>query len=1175
MKLTTTIKLLRMLPSILFLWFMFPISVSADAGKLDIRHAQDQPLADVLEELGEKYQVFFSYNADLLTSVTVDFTYKEGESLNLVMDRLLGTTNFAYETYGEKYFVVFEKTKDGIRDVKKLKRNVKRIQQLESRGNLNISPQNVGTISKLKRTAAYITAKTLEQSLSGTVVDTEGLPLPGATVRAKGTNKGTLTNDKGNFTLTVSDEVTTLIISYIGFATQEVGIGGRSVIDVVMAESAATLGEVVVTALGIERDRKTLGYATSKVNPNEFNVNRTPNFMDALQGKVAGVNITSLGSGPQGSSKIRIRGVSSFGNNNSPLIVINGIPVDNTSFGVSGDVSEVGSNRRSDSGDGLSSINPDDVESMTILKGAAAAALYGARAKDGVIMITTKNGTNSDGVEVTYNSNFTYGTPLDFTDYQYEYGQGEGGVRPNAPGPTSGVWSFGEPVGGTQILFDGIQAPYTPTPGKIRDYYRNSTTFMNTLTVATGGENGGISFSAANMDATAILPGSDFNRKTINVGFTQKIKKFTVSGNLNYSNESRTNPPNIAEQDYSPVVIYTLSSTMPMDLLEENCCDANGDEISYSRFTNRTNPYFALKRFENNLRDRIFGNITAKYDFTDWLFAQVRIGQDYYSRNVDYNLPTGSRRQSSPPPGFVNGQYVQDQRRLREVNADFLISANKTFGDFGILINAGGNQMYRRSDVNTILGRNFFTRDLYTIGNASTVTPNYSLSERKVNSLYASTEFSYKGYVFINATARNDWFSTLSPENRSILYPSVTGSFIFSQAFKNMPDWLSFGKIRVSYAQAGSDTDVSPYSNNLFYGVNPLQLSNQPIGNISGSTVPNPNLRPMKVSEREIGLELTLFNNLRFEVSYYDKLSSDQILSAQTSDASGYTSRLINVGESENKGVELFLSVSPVKNDKFLWNTSANVSYNTSKVLSLGDDVDDTFITVGNAEFHGELRQVVGQPMAQLYGWGYLRDAQGRQVFDSNNGLPLRSTEQLAFGTALPIWVGGFTNSFAFKGFTASFLIDFKLGHKMISGTHTNAYRHGLDKATLVGRDVGYVIGEGVNLDGSPNTVQAPIQPFYQTIRSGRMSEQSVFNAGSWQLRQVAIGYDFTRYLGAVDFIKTLKLDIVANNVAVLKKWVPHIHPDQNGIFGDTRVGLEATGLPITRDIGFNLNVKF
>ncbi|WP_211372128.1 SusC/RagA family TonB-linked outer membrane protein [Flagellimonas olearia] len=1013
-------------------------------------------------------------------------------------------------------------------------------------------------------------------TVSGTINDVNGAPLPGTSILVKNTTIGVTSDFDGNYSIEVPEQNAVLVFSYIGFVTKEVLVDGRSTINVVLEENAQALGEVVVTALGIERDKKSLGYATSKVDSEDFTVNRTPNFMDALGGKVAGVNISSLGTGPQGSSKIRIRGVSSFGNSNSPLIVVNGVPISNISYGVDTDNGEVGSNRNSDGGDGLSSINPDDIENMTILKGAAASALYGSRAKDGVIMITTKSGQNVDGgVEVTWNSIYTNGTPLDFTDYQYEYGQGEGGQRPNSPFPTSGVWSFGEKVGGTQILFDGLEVPYEPQRNKIKDYYRNSSSLTNTISVASGGQNGGFNFSASNMDAQAILPGSEYNRRTVNIGFTQRLKKFTVSGNMNYSNEIRTNPPNVAEQDYSPVVIYTISSTMPLDLLKEYSSDENGDEVSWSRFTNRTNPYFALKRFENNKRDRVYGNVTTKFDITDWLFVQGRIGQDYYIRDVEYNLPTGSRRQAAPPPGFFNGEYVQDQRRFRELNADFLVNASKSFGKFGTSLNLGGNHMYTQSDVNTILGQNFYTRDLYTIGNASTVSPNYRLTKRKVNSLYGSAELSYGGFLYLNGTLRNDWFSTLSPDNRSILYPSITGSFVFTQALKGLPEWLSFGKIRLAYAQVGSDTDVAPYSNNLFYTVNPLQLSNLPLGSINTNTVPNPNLKPMSVTEKEFGLELILFNNLRLEGSYYHKLSSDQILSAQTSIASGYSTRLINVGESENKGVEMLASADVIKTANFTWNSSVNASYNTSEVLSLGDSVDDNYITVGNSQFHGELRQVVGRPMSQLYGYGWLRDDQGNIVIDPNTGLRLRSEEQLEFGSALPTWFGGFTNSFKYKNLTLSFLIDFKLGHKMISGTHMNAYRHGLDKATLVGRDQGFVIGEGVNPDGSVNTTPAEIQPYYEVVRSYRASEQSVFNAGSWQLRQVSVGYDLSSYVERVKFIKGLKLFLTANNVAVLKKWVPHIHPDQNGSIGDNFAGLEATGLPVTRDIGFNVNMKF
>ncbi|WP_373496632.1 TonB-dependent receptor plug domain-containing protein, partial [Aquiflexum sp.] len=573
-----------------------------------------------------------------------------------------------------------------------------------------------------------------------------------------------------------------LVFSFIGFRNQRVVIGAQSVINITMEEDIAGLDEVVVTALGIKREAKSLGYATSSVSQDEMTINRTPNFMNALQGKMAGVNITSLGSGPSGTSKIRIRGQSSFGGNNSPLIVVDGVPIDNTNFGARGDFSERGSNRTSDSGDGLNSINPDNIESMTVLKGGAASALYGSRAKDGVIMITTKNRGTGRGVSLEINSNFTHDTPMDFRDYQFEYGQGENGLRPTSPFPTSGVWSFGEKFepGMTHILFDGLEVPYEPQRNQFKEFYRNGYTWTNSVSLASSGENGGFNLMISNMDNDLIMPNSDYNRKTVNFGFTQTVaNKLTISGNINYSKEQRRNPPNLAEQDYSPVIIYTLANSMPMDVLRDNAEDADGNENVWSRFTNRTNPYFALKRFDNIDRDRVFGNITAKYDLTDWLFVQGRVGQDFFAREQDYNLPHGTQRQVPAPPGFVNGQYIQDATNVREVNADFLVSANKTFGNFGFLVNAGGNQMYRRFSRHNVFVQDFFSRDLYTIGNSRLRDPIYQFSERQVNSLYGSAEISYKEFLYVNGTVRNDWFSTLSPANRSILYPSITGSFVF------------------------------------------------------------------------------------------------------------------------------------------------------------------------------------------------------------------------------------------------------------------------------------------------------------------------------------------------------------------------------------------------------------
>ena len=1030
--------------------------------------------------------------------------------------------------------------------------------------------------------------------ITGLVTSDEGQGMPGVNILVKGSATGTITDADGKYSIN-ADANATLLFSFIGFVSQEVPVGNRSVINVTLKADVKQLGEVVVTALGIKKEAKKLGYATATVAPEQITVNRTPNFMNALQGKMAGVNITSLGTGPAGTSKIRIRGQSSFGGTNTPLIVINGIPVNNSSFGANpGNAGSDGSiaNRsynNSDGGDGLTSLNPDDIESMTVLKGGPAAALYGARAKDGVIMVTTRTKGTQQGIGVEYNTNYTVDTPLDFTDWQYEYGQGERdpngfGVRPTAANPTSGVWSFGERFepGMTQVLFDGVEVPYEPQRNHVREFYRNGNTWTNTVTVSAGGSTGGFSLSLANMDNKSVVPNSNFNRKTVNLGFTQNIvKKLTVSGNINYSNEYNRNPPQIANQDLaSSTVIYTLANSMPLSLLNEKRYDANGNEFVYSRFRNRTNPFISVyDQFENIRRDRVFGNLTARYNFTDWLYLQGRVGQDYFSRDQDYNWPTGAAALAAPPAGFVNGEYTQENRGFREINMDFLLGASRSFGRFGIDATVGGNQMYTRSDLNSVYVRDFIVPRLYTVMNGRVKEPIYGLSESKINSLYGSAEFSYNDLLFVNVTGRNDWFSVLSAGNRSILYPSVTASFVFTQAIPTLPNWLTFGKLRAGYAEVGSENGLQPYANALYYGVSNNFFPTpggqlQPTGFINTGTVPNPGLQPMRVSETEVGLELKLFDNrIGIDVAYYDKLTRDQIVRTQISDASGYLDKFVNVGESKNSGLEMLLNLVPVRTTAFQWDLSANASYNTSRVLVLGES-GQQMITVGNGLFGGELRQQVGRPLGQLYGFGYLRDEQGNRVFGAT-GLPLRTPNQINFGSALPVWVGGITNGFSYRGINLSFLVDFKLGHKMISATNFNAWRHGLHKGTLPGRAEGYVIGEGVNQQGEVNQARAVVQTYYEAVRSLNMVEEFVYNAGFWKLRQVTLGYDFSKLLPQKFFLKGLRVNAVANNVAILKKWVPNIDPESFGFSSDNLNGLEATGIPTSRSIGFNLNVKF
>jgi TonB-linked SusC/RagA family outer membrane protein len=866
-----------------------------------------------------------------------------------------------------------------------------------------------------------LSAAIYAQKISGKVSSAkDGTILPGVSVQVKGTNTGTNTSADGTFSVNASSEAT-LIFSFIGFKNQEIKVGNQSIINISLDEDTQNLEEVVVTALGIKKESKKLGYATTTVNAEQLTVNRSPNFVNALQGKIAGVNISSMGTGPAGSSKIRIRGQSSVSGQNGPLIVVNGVPIDNTNFGTNpgnaaadNSIGVRGGGNTSDGGDGLSSINPDDIESMTVLKGATAAALYGSRAKDGVIMITTKTKGEGKGIGITYNTNFTTETPLDFTDYQYEYGQGENGVRPTTPNPTSGQWSFGEKFqpGMTQVLFDNVTVPYIPVYNRVSKFFKPGSNLTNTISLSSANEKGGFNLSLANMDNQGIVSNNKFNRKTVNLGLSYDLSsKLSITSNINYSKEYNKNPPNIANQDNSiPTAVYNMANSMPFDLLEAKKFNAAGNEFIYSRFQNRTNPYFTLsEQFQNIRRDRIFGNIAAKYKILPWLLVQARMGQDYWSRDQDFNnFPTGQASLAGAPAGFVNGTYTQESRRFRETNNDILISATQKFGDFGIDVTAGGNQMYRRFDNNSVQVQDFVVRGLYTVQNGRVKDPQYSLSERSVNSVYGSADFSFRNFFYLNTTVRNDWFSTLSPANRSILYPSISGSFVFSQAMKSAPSWLNFGKVRVAYAQVGSDTDVSPYANNLFYGINSNLFptpsgSLQPVGGSSGTTtLPNANLKPMRIDEKEIGIELKMFNSrVGIDAAIYQKITNDQIVAAQISDASGFQTTLINSGKSQNNGVEFLINLVPIRSKDFQWDLSFNGSYNITKVLSLLTDTPGERITVGTHVFNGELRQVVGQEMGQIYGFGFKRDANGKQIFGAN-GIPIRTPDLISYGSALP-----------------------------------------------------------------------------------------------------------------------------------------------------------------------------
>jgi TonB-linked SusC/RagA family outer membrane protein len=1029
----------------------------------------------------------------------------------------------------------------------------------------------------------FFSITAFSQTITGTVTDVDKKPLGSVTVQVKGTPRTTLTDDAGKFSINASGN-DVLIFTSIGFVRQEIPASGKQTLDITMTIDVSNMQDVVVTALGISKGSRGLGYSATNVKPEELTVNRTPNPINALEGKIAGVNITSLGTGPGGTSKVRIRGQSAITGGDNPLIVINGVPINSGNFNQS-TVSVTGGGVYADGGDSYSSINPDDIESMTVLKGAPAAALYGSRAANGVIMITTKSKGKGKGIGVTFNSNYTSEIPLDFTDYQSLYGQGENGVLPTTPNPTSGQWSFGAKIqpGMTHILFNNLTVPYVAQGSRIEEFYRTGHNWSNTVTMATSSEKGGIHLSLNNTDNYGITPNNKLNRKNLNLGFNGILSsEFSFGGNINYSNELNENPPNIANQDNSiPTTLMAMANTMPLSVLNENKYNAQGNEYIYSRFMNRTNPYWVLaEQFHNIKRDRIYGNVFAKYNILPWWWVQGRFGQDYYSRDEEVNnFPTGHASRGPAPVGFVNGVYTQETRRFRESNLDFLTSANKTFGAIDATATLGGNQMRSSTDINNVQVTDFVVRGLYTVQNGRAKNPVYSLGEKGINSVYGSVDLSWNKTIYVSGTGRKDWFSTLSTESNGIFYPSVSGSYVFTETLNGSLPWLSFGKLRLGYAEVGSDADIQPYADQLFYNVNANTITN---GNgtavtvgTSGTALPNKSLRPMRIKETEAGLELKLFKSrVNLDIAVYKKITLDQIVSVQISDASGFISTLINSGESENKGFEGLLNLIPVETKDFKWEFTANTSYNITKVNKIATATPGERFTTGTHPFNGEVRMVVGQEMGQIAGFGYARDAKGAMIFQST-GLPLRTPDLVLFGSGLPKWVGGFLNTFNYKGINLTVFIDYKLGGKLLSGTNFNAIRHGLHQVTLQGRDSGFVIGNGVNSSGGTNTAKAAVQTYWEHLRSQQIVEPVIYDAGFWKLRQISLGYDFTRFIPGKWPVKGLKLDLVAYNVLIIKKWVDNIDPETVGYGVDSMVGLESPGVPTTRSLGVNLNLKF
>ena len=1003
----------------------------------------------------------------------------------------------------------------------------------------------------------------LDIAVTGHVTDEKGQDVVGASVTIKGTTRGTTTDVNGKYQISVSNGSSVLVFSYIGYNKQEIAVGNKSVVDVKLEPGNAVLDEVVVTALGVTKDTRKIGYAVTTVNSDVLTKARETNIGNSLAGRVAGLSVKGTSGGPGGTSKILLRGVPSINSPGSPLIIINGVPMDNTQRGSSGEWGGA------DGGDGLGNINPDDVETMTVLKGQSASALYGARASNGVILITTKKGKRGD-YAIDYNMNLVAEQPINYTDFQYEYGQGIGGKKPTtaANAQQTARFSWGEKLDGTQVIqADGKQYPYSAQRDNIKNFYRIGSTFTNTVSVTKGGDNGSFRLSASNLDNKSILPNSGLGRKTFTLTIDQNItSKLSVSVLANYIDEKVTNKPQLSDGPNNANNGQFLATNIDERILAPGYDPATGREIIFSDDEYVTNPYFVINQYVNNVsRKRLISMLSTRYQFADWIYAQARVGYDNSADRIFKVTPYGTAFSQ----GTKGGLDELSNAQRGELNVDGLLGINKSVGsDFTIDALVGGNIRKNNYEKIGVSGSPFVLPYLYSYNNVVNFGRSYDVANTEVHSGYYSVDLGYKNFLNVTTTGRYDAYSTLPSSARSIFTPSVNAAFVFTD-FLKMPS-LSFGKLRAGYAVTSGEP-TTPYGTSIYYGVGNA-INGIATGNFS-SGLPNLFLKPFTKTELEVGLELKFFGNrLGFDLAWYTQQTHNEILPANYSASSGFTSGVVGTGSIQNKGLEVLITGNPIKTAKFNWNTSLNLTSIQNKVLQTDANnnpigLGSNRATLGNAT----TAFIVGERGPQIRAYDYKYGANGQIVVDAS-GLPVRGN-LINLGTVLPTLYGGFNNDFSYQGFNLSFLIDYNFGNKILSATENYAYRRGLEKATLVGREGG--ITTGVTADGATNTKTATAQDYY-TALANNVTKVSVVDGDFIKFRQFSLGYTIpASVLTKVPLIKSVNISLVGRNLFYITKKATNIDPEST--FGSTLQysGIEGTSLPASRTYGVNLNIKF
>ena len=1004
-----------------------------------------------------------------------------------------------------------------------------------------------------------------QRELHGVVRNaTTGSGLPSATVKVQGKDIQTVTNAEGTFTLSAPPGAVVLEVSYVGFGTKTIPVTNNEN-DVIIAldESGVELTQVVVTALGISKESRKLGYSVTTVSGEQMNKARETNVALSLSGRVAGLNVKGTSSGPGGTAKILLRGMPSMNSGGSPLFVINGVPIDNTQRGSAGEWGGA------DNGDGIGNLNPDDIESMTVLKGQSASALYGARASNGVILITTKSGKKG-AFSVDYNTNYMIDQAMNNTDFQYEYGQGIAGNKPTtaAEALQSGRMSWGAKLDGSQVIqFDGNTYPYIAYKDNIDDFYRKGSSFTNTIAVTRGGENGSFRLSLSNLDNQSIVRNSGLDRKSVNLTAEQKITdKLSVSVLVNYINEDSKNRPQLSDGPMNPNNGLYLATNINQKILAPGYDPVTGFETRWSDDEYVTNPWFVVNQYINNVgRKRLISALTTRYNFTDWLYAQGRVGYDLQNDRLFKVEPWGTAYTTERRGNLQDLANTQTY----ELNVDGLIGASKKLTtDIGIDATIGANLRKNQSEKVKIGGGPFILPYQYSWNNVRNFNRDYTFWQTEVQSAYYALDFSFRNFLTLSTTGRYDAYSTLPARSREIFTPSVSASLVFSELL-NAPS-LNFGKLRVSYANTSGDPG-EPYRTALYYSLG-NSLNGVPMGSFS-TDLPNLTLKPFTLSEIEVGTELKFFKNrLGFDIAYYTRKTKNEIMPASFSSATGFTSGLVGTGSTKNSGLEVQVTGTPLQKRDFNWYITANFTTVDNEILQTDPEGKNQNLGSNRATLGNAITSFVkGFAGPQILAYDYKRHASGDIIVNAD-GYPVRG-ELIKMGSVLPTLYGGINNEFNFKSFNFSFLIDYNYGNKILSATNYYAIFRGLHKMTLEGRENGITVG--VLEDGTKNTKVADAQGYYRTLAQN-ITSLHVLDGDFIKLRQATLGYTISEdVMQRVPLFRSIQVSLVGRNLAILMKKSDNIDPEATFGSNVRYAGIEGANLPSARTFGINANFKF